>query len=341
VRLRARPIVDAVLSRTMPPAQFDPACRRVVNGHWMTEDDLDCFERWAQGGYAEGNPEQYQAPVTAEDPWEPLGPADMVLRLPEPITPTFDGPLGDHYEWVTLDYVPSSDVLISATHVVPTAPEITHHVQVFANNEVIGGFVPGHSLPFTAPEGAAFLIPAGAEIGLSLHYHRGGLAPDAPTPSDQTELHLWHAAPEQTSHEVRFIGLALADLFIEADDAESVNQDVVALYDGSATVFAVMPHMHLLGTSIRVDVNYTDGSTECLLHEPSFDFYWQTVHRYVAQDLVPLHGSETATLTCVYDNSQENQPYANGQQLRTRDVTLGDSSLDEMCTAGLLAVVPR
>jgi len=36
-------------------------------------------------------------------------------------------------------------------------------------------------------------------------------------------------------------------------------------------------------------------------------------------------------LTCRYDNSPDNQPIVNGEQVAPRDVRWGEGTLDEMC----------
>jgi hypothetical protein len=45
-------------------------------------------------------------------------------------------------------------------------------------------------------------------------------------------------------------------------------------------------------------------------------------------------------MTCVYDNSQENQPVVNGLPKTSAEVRWGDNSTDEMCTDAMLRLAP-
>jgi hypothetical protein len=350
---RAFRVADAVLSRTMPPAQVDPSCRPVVGGNWIPEAEYQLFAEWLDGGLRQGDPAHYVQPPPLP-PEEDLGPPDIVFRLPEPYTPTWNEN-GEDFPMLDFDYVVPERLYVRATRVVPTAPEIAHHMLVgpwwidehwFLEDATDGsvdgsvaGYVPGQPM-FRLPPGTAFVLPEGTTFGLFAHYHRGALAPDAPTPADQAEVHLWTMPAEEVTQRARLRGVYYWDLFIEAEDSESVQEGVVALGESPAVQFAAVPHMHLLGTSIRLQINHLDGSTECVVHEPYYSFDWQLLHRFPQESFIELQGGETATITCIYDNSQENQPYINGTQVRTQDVTAGPSSTDEMCQVFLFEAVP-
>jgi hypothetical protein len=355
VRLRAHPIVDAVLTRKMPPAQADPDCRPMTGGNWMTQEELETFEQWAADGYQEGVPVDRPTMSARSDPMDHLGPPNIVIRMPEPYTPTWNSE-GDDIIYIDLGYVASEDIFVSATRVVPSAPEIAHHGIASAllpwldwvhddrndgaEGGTLGGYVPGMT-GFILPEGTAFLVPKNTPLQLQMHYHRGALDQNEPTPSDQTEVHLWTLPVDEVSKRARLRFLAIRDLLIEADDPHSVQEADFPMSEFPTTIFGIIPHMHFLGVQFRLEATRLDGSTECLLYEPAYDFHWQTLHRFADASLVSLDGGERATLTCVYDNSQENQPFVDGRQLRTRDVTLGPSSLDEMCVTWIFESVPH
>ena len=97
------------------------------------------------------------------------------------------------------------------------------------------------------------------------------------------------------------------------------------------TVIGVAPHMHSIGTHIRLDLIRQDGSEECLVDIPDWDFNWQQTYRFLEDDIVVAQPGDEFRLTCVYDNSEANQPIVNGEQLVPRRVTWGDGTLDEMC----------
>ena len=87
--------------------------------------------------------------------------------------------------------------------------------------------------------------------------------------------------------------------------------------------------MHLLGKSQYAKIIREDGSEECLLDIPDWDFAWQ--QSYKPSETVTVQPGETVEVTCSYDNSQANQPIVNGEQIEPNDVEWGDGTLDEMC----------
>ena len=127
----------------------------------------------------------------------------------------------------------------------------------------------------------------------------------------------------------------IQDLNIRAGVAENRHRRIIRNYRTEPmNLVAFTPHMHLLGTQIgATTVPALDGSgeDECLIDVPRWDFNWQ--QSYVTRDgeNVTLSQGEGIELTCVYDNSESNQPVINGEQVEPRDVTWGEGTLDEMC----------
>src|SRR5262249_14308591 len=52
----ARSIVPAVKNRTMPPSVIDAsgACNRFTGARWLSDKEIDLFDRWVTGGMREG-----------------------------------------------------------------------------------------------------------------------------------------------------------------------------------------------------------------------------------------------------------------------------------------------
>ena len=48
-----------------------------------------------------------------------------------------------------------------------------------------------------------------------------------------------------------------------------------------------------------------------------------------------LEAGDRVEMTCVWDNSPENQPVVGGVKQTPRDVTWGEGTLDEMCLGGV------
>ncbi len=101
-------------------------------------------------------------------------------------------------------------------------------------------------------------------------------------------------------------------------------------FSGPVTIQGVGGHMHLLGRSIRVDLNPGTPRARLLLEIPSWSFHWQAVYQ-LAQPVEAGPG-DVVRVTCRYDTSlRRGVP---------RYVLWGEGSTDEMCL-GILQVTPR
>ncbi len=114
-----------------------------------------------------------------------------------------------------------------------------------------------------------------------------------------------------------------------------------SLVDGFK-LYRVMPHMHYVGTDIKISVERPspqggDPAGECVLEAPQWDFNWQQTYAIDASvDALPtLKAGDTMNVRCTYDNTLDN-PFVK-KALREenltapKDIHLGEGSLDEMC----------
>ena len=92
------------------------------------------------------------------------------------------------------------------------------------------------------------------------------------------------------------------------------------------TVYGVLPHMHTLGQTLRVDVQAGGGST-CLVNVDRWNFHWQNAWWY--SEPKSFNRVDTATIRCGYDTSQ-----------RSEVVTWGEGTMDEMCLSYLYVSSP-
>ena len=83
-----------------------------------------------------------------------------------------------------------------------------------------------------------------------------------------------------------------------------------------------------------------DGSEECLVDIPNWDFNWQQTYAFLEDEILVAQPGDEFRLTCVYDNSEANQPVVNGEQLEPRRVRWGDGTLDEMCLNYITTIEP-
>ncbi len=100
------------------------------------------------------------------------------------------------------------------------------------------------------------------------------------------------------------------------------------------TVQAVAGHMHLLGRSIRVDLNPGTPRARVLLDIPAWDFHWQAVYQLAKP--VRVGPGDVVRVTCRHDAALRR--LAQPASARTPRYTMwGEGTTDEMCL-GILQV---
>ncbi len=343
--------IDAIAAGRMPPWSPSSDCRTYQHERVLTADQKAVIAQWAADGMPEGT-----VPEVVEQP--------QIRDLPEPsavgvATEAYvpDDSRPDDYRCFPLDVEFPQDTYLAGTNVVPDVRAIVHHVLVYvvtpddvedllaldareegAGYTCFGGpgagtvpspvaaWVPG-ATPLLHDDGEMQFIPAGSRLVMQIHYN---VLSAAPVP-DQTALHLYYWDDPQPM-EVVATPQPKLDLFIPAGEAH-VEQVAEFTYRGDepATLVAVAPHLHVLGESVRVDLVRAAGGEECLIDIPDWDFDWQQSYRFPKDEEVVVQPGDRFRLTCVFDNSAENQPVVNGEQLTPRDVTWGEGTLDEMC----------
>lgn len=329
-------VAEVVRERRMPPSAPDPACRPVQDGRVLDARERSLFERWEADGFLAGDPDRSRHHVPPARP--ALGTPTRVLPIAVPYAP--DASRIDDFQDFDLAYVVPRDTWLRATAIVPGAPPLVHHANAFARRDapegggahgaVIAGWSPGMDV-LAWEDGEALLLPAGASLWMSVHYHARGASLE-----DRSALALWERSEgTPPAREVVLASVGHWDLDIAAGDPRSVQRTIVAAPD-TAALAGVAPHMHLRGVSIRLERLRPDGTRECLVDVPGYRFDAQRVDLLAPGARVELARGEPLELTCVYDNSAANQPVVDGRPLPPEHLEDGDSSLDEMCVVALL-----
>jgi hypothetical protein len=103
------------------------------------------------------------------------------------------------------------------------------------------------------------------------------------------------------------------------------------------TLFAGFGHMHLLGRSIKVELNPGTPNAKVVLDVPQFDFDNQRLVKLPSP--VEIGPGDTLRVTCTHDAGlRKRLPQLS--KLPPRYVVWGDGTSDEMCT-GIMTVSPR
>jgi hypothetical protein len=98
-----------------------------------------------------------------------------------------------------------------------------------------------------------------------------------------------------------------------------VTQHGSCTFAGATTLYSVFPHMHQLGVHMKITAQRA-ALGEVVLFDDAYDFEHQQPHRF---DPLPMEAGDQILVECTYMNTTN------------RTVRWGDSSLDEMCFAGV------
>jgi hypothetical protein len=356
VRTLGPVMLSSMLSGSMPPWLPDPNCIEFQDERLISQEEIAHFSRWVEIGYPEGDPALGESERQLIEDID----ADISITMPTGFIPDVSN--GDQYRCFILDIDIEEETFLIETQVKPGSP-LVHHVLVYALDSVfsegilqadgqdgqkgyscfgapfpsggtadysqgfptqVGAWVPGLN-PAILSEEISLRIKPESLLVMQVHYSALGGEPT----EDETSYHA-KISTEIPEHIARTSPLAVQDLNIPSGaSSASFGDTFTNYYDFPIEIRSVAAHMHLLGKKETAYINRIDGTRECLLDIPDWDFSWQQSY-YPAQSIV-LEPSESIEVTCTYDNSSENQPIINGEQIETSDVQWGDGTLDEMC----------
>jgi mono/diheme cytochrome c family protein len=220
------------------------------------------------------------------------------------------------------------------------------------------------------PEGTGVQLPAGSQIVMQVHYNLlNGRAPDrsralltvAPASTGLTPLRtMLLPGPVELACAKREHGPlcnrtnALFDLSRKyGTDAAFVPAGLLILCRGSAanpvasavstcdrrittptTIYVAAGHMHLLGASIKLELNPGTPQAKVLLDIPRWDFHWQNA--YTLATPVQAKPGDVVRVTCRHDVTKRTHG-GHGVPKTPRYVLWGEGTTDEMCL-GILQV---
>ena len=231
------------------------------------------------------------------------------------------------------------------------------------NAQLIAAWAPG-AAPTALPANVATTVAPGSVLVMQIHYHPAGRtnAPDL----TKFQIRTLKSAPQYQLITSLIGNFATYDARtgdgLQPDENGKVafripagaTDKEIKQYFTIPTMINGMPlpelrlynigtHMHYVGQDMRIEVERGatvvngDPKAECLLETPKWDFHWQRGYAYETDiDSLPrLHGLDKLKMRCVYNNSMANSFLAEALREQSldapRDVTLGESTLDEMC----------
>lgn len=211
-----------------------------------------------------------------------------------------DSPPGTHHSVLSLDSATGKDGTYPCT------------AATNGQNMLFGAGV--GTQPVVMPDGVALKLPQGSAVILNLHLFNVSSAPI----NASSGIEIVRADPSEVVHEAEIVLAGKAVGLIVPPGASVQTGSCEMSHD--VTLFAVFPHMHQLGTHLKAIARPSGAAERVLLDAPySFD---EQLYYPVAPEL-SLSTGDAVDVECSYEN-----PGA-------ESVLFGDSSLHEMCFAGL------
>ena len=176
----AESIRAELVAAHMPPWNAEEGYGELKRAHTLTPKELDVILTWATGGNPRGSLDQTLPTVTLNNDWK-LGAPDLPLTLPAEFTLAADK-MEDWQEF-TLPTGTTEARWVRAVDLRPGTPSIVRSATIVVKNAAApsGGStaVPEHVLALWLPgqdpapaDGVAFRLPAGAQLGVRIHYKK-------------------------------------------------------------------------------------------------------------------------------------------------------------------------
>lgn len=354
----AADIQGQLSSHQMPPWKPVPGYGDFRNSYGITDDQRQLFLSWIANGTPLGDPaDAPPPPVLSNSPWQ-LGTPDLTYTLPQYTPPALKP---DTYRCFTVPTGLSASTWINAMQAVPGATQEVHHIVVFLDQSgqsaaldgqdgqpgydcfgslgfgdnlataiggMVGSWVPGAQVS-RLDAGIGILVPANTPLVVQVHYH-----PSGRVSPDQTQIGLYLAPTDSVQHRLVSLPLANTSFKIPVGDANykvSASFSVPFFLSGKAVL--ILPHMHLLGRQIAVDMTDAQQNVTHLIRIDDWDFKWQG--EYLFTQPISITPNSRVDLVSYYDNSDQNPKNPNNPIV---PVGWGEGTNDEMCVA-LIGVI--
>jgi hypothetical protein len=224
--------------------------------------------------------------------------SDLVVGAFEAINP-----LGTHHTVLTVGEPSGEDGLAECDSF------MNHRTMVFGSG--VG------TDPFELPDGVGMRLRKGQQLLLNLHLWNSGT--DAISGRSGTRVR----SIEPGALEFEADSVLAGTIAVSLPPNQETRTSGHCTITSPGTVFAVQPHMHQLGTHMKVTLR--SGETEHVLHDDAYDFGDQTIYPLAP---LALAAGDRVEVVCTHDNTT------------TSPVSWGESSSAEMCHAGIYRYPP-
>jgi hypothetical protein len=339
-----------VKARIMPPWMPSQGCGDFRDARVLSPTEIATIDAWGMQGAPAGNPADAPPPAPPAGPQ--LGTPNVKLDPGTAYHP--NDALTDDYHCTLLDPGLTAAQDLIAFNIHPDSSATVHHVILFSvpadkvaavkakddaeagagwtcfggsgvdGTPTVAGWVPGSgATAFPPPTGIH--LEAGTQIVMQIHYNL--LA--SMNVTDRTTADLYYSPTPVPALKRAAVSAVAQPTFTIPPGVKSQTISADLPIKGNYDLWGVLPHMHVHGVKIHVQVNHADGSSGCAIDIPEWNFHWQQFYYY--QSAIKVKDGDKIHLECTYDNSNENQPTINGVRQPPAVLHWGEKTTDEMC----------
>ena len=340
VRPWARAVAKKVQSREMPPWFASPEFHGVFsNERTLTDAQIETVVSWARSGAPKGDPaDAPPAPSNDHmvDGWS-IGKPDLVVDLAEPFW--IDDDVRDlnislKAKMITEAMLPEAR-WIEAIEFKPGSDAVHH---IIASTRAADAEAPAQP----ACSAGSLLEPSRL---LCQGFWSSADARLADLPPDALQQRAWRRLgsldrsqiafkfkpkDEKVEHVAVWEAIGNRDFEIPPN-VENWKVGASMIFEREATLFALLPHMHLRGKYAKYVAYYPNGTEETLLEVPWYDWNWQTNYEFKEPKVIPA--GTRVEVTMFFDNTKEREELirAGGSEINSnRAVRFGGPTYDEM-----------
>jgi thiol-disulfide isomerase/thioredoxin len=359
----AEDIKQYTVTRKMPPWKPTEGVS-FHNDRRLSDEEIKKIVSWVEGGTPEGNKSDAPAPAKFTDGWM-LGKPDLILTVNDDYNVGPSGPdnfrcfvlptnLPEDKYIVGFEVKPGNPQIVhhtlnfwditgkgkelEAAALKKASPTDRDRGPGYSSSMGLGfiplnsprpgippagnfgGWAPGQ-LPRFLPEGTGYLLPKGADIILQVHYHRNG-RPE----KDRTQIGLFFAKkPVERPYQTINIGLRNPFLLYIPAGQEDYKAKGQMFVQQDCNLHSVMPHMHLIGKSVKVTMTEPGKQPVTLVDIPEWDYNWQETY-WLKEPRKILAGTKLE-IEAVFDNSTQNH---NNPRNPPGPVMFGEQTTNEM-----------
>ncbi len=349
VAKRSKQIMEVIDQRIMPPWMPSQVHGEFEGQRSLTEEEKNTIRKWIAAGSPEGDLSELPPLPPATNGWR-LGPPDLVVEMPTEFELGAEGP--DVFQCFVIPLDIPEDKYVAAIDFIPGNPKIVHHSILFLDSNGVArkrdaataevgystfggpGFVPTGSLggwsPGKTPRklsgGMGRYLQKGSDIVMQVHYHRSGKVE-----KDRSKAAIYFVDKPKN---------VAADIWVSAHSHDippgESNYQITASYTltQELQMLGAVPHMHLIGRSMKAIARLPDGETRELVNVPNWNFNWQDDYRFTTPFRLPK--GTVLEVTAVYDNSENNPSNPSSPPKR---VTWGEETTNEMLYCFFLVAV--